>query len=111
VKAAVMKEVRFPSASRANVTYTARLYSDGSSSCNCKGWTRRVAVDGSRECKHTRQLAEDYNCRARTDPTHTAPVITAQPKAYVPPLPVKQQPKVQQETIVESPRRRFNWDD
>jgi hypothetical protein len=29
-------------------------YVDGSTSCNCKGWTRRTAVDGTRTCKHTR---------------------------------------------------------
>jgi hypothetical protein len=33
--------------------YVTRLYSDGSTSCNCPGWTRRVDGAGRRHCKHT----------------------------------------------------------
>ena len=29
-------------------------YDDGSTSCSCPGWCKRVAPDGSRSCKHTR---------------------------------------------------------
>ena len=41
-------------------TYETLQYSDGSLSCACQGWTRRVASDGSRTCKHVRavQLGE-----------------------------------------------------
>jgi bifunctional non-homologous end joining protein LigD len=42
--------------SSGNGSYETRLYSDGSTSCNCPGWTRRVASDGSRSCKHTREV-------------------------------------------------------
>ena len=37
-----------------NGTYETLQYNDLSTSCNCAGWTRRVAVDGSRSCRHTR---------------------------------------------------------
>lgn len=35
--------------------YTATLWADGTASCNCPGWTRRIA-DGHRECKHSKEL-------------------------------------------------------
>jgi hypothetical protein len=39
--------------------YETVLWSDATLSCNCPGWTRRVAKDGSRSCKHlTAALAE-----------------------------------------------------
>jgi hypothetical protein len=44
----------FPSDSNPDKEYETLRYTDGSLSCNCLGWTRRVAVDGSRSCKHTR---------------------------------------------------------
>ena len=43
----------FPSSSGSK-TYQAILYTDGTTSCDCMGWTRRVAPDGSRSCKHTK---------------------------------------------------------
>jgi hypothetical protein len=42
----------FTSDSNPNVEYEALQYVDGATSCTCKGWTRRVAADGSRSCKH-----------------------------------------------------------
>ncbi len=42
----------FPSDSNPNVSYQTLQYADGTTSCNCKGWTRRVAADGSRSRKH-----------------------------------------------------------
>ena len=47
--------------------YETLLYIDGTTSCNCKGWTRRVAADGSRSCKHTRLVdmgTADVQCKA-----------------------------------------------
>lgn len=44
----------FRSGSNPNVEYQTLQYEDGSKSCNCMGWTRRVAGEGSRSCKHTR---------------------------------------------------------
>ena len=37
-------------------TYETIRYSDGSTSCACRGWCQRVAPDGSRSCKHTRSV-------------------------------------------------------
>ena len=36
--------------------YQTLLYADGTTSCDCPGWCRRVAPDGSRSCKHTRSV-------------------------------------------------------
>jgi hypothetical protein len=37
--------------------YTTLEYDNGSLSCDCPGWTRRVQPDGSRDCKHCRYVA------------------------------------------------------
>jgi hypothetical protein len=60
----------FRSDSNADVEYQTLLYGDGSTSCNCAGWTRRVATDGSRSCKHTRWVdlgTADQRCSATHD--------------------------------------------
>lgn len=57
----------FASDSNPNIKYETLQYSDGSTSCNCKGWTRRVAADGTRSCKHVRYVdmgIADQNCTA-----------------------------------------------
>ena len=57
----------FASDSNPNVEYETLQYADGTTSCNCKGWTRRVAPDGSRSCKHTRLVdmgTADHQCKA-----------------------------------------------
>ena len=46
----------FRSDSNPNTEYETLEFMDGTTSCNCKGWTRRVAPDGSRSCKHTRYV-------------------------------------------------------
>ena len=50
----ISKVWTFPSDSNPGRQYETLEYSDGTKSCNCPGWTRRVASDGSRSCKHTR---------------------------------------------------------
>lgn len=58
----------FGSDSNPSKQYQTLLYMDGSTSCNCPGWTRRVAADGSRSCKHTRLVdmnAADDACVSR----------------------------------------------
>jgi hypothetical protein len=45
---------RFKSSSGGG-TYETLLYSDGTTSCDCPGWTRRC-VDGVRTCKHVRAI-------------------------------------------------------
>ena len=57
----------FASDSNPNVEYQTLQYTDGTKSCNCKGWTRRVTADGSRSCKHTRAVdmgTADQSCKA-----------------------------------------------
>jgi hypothetical protein len=60
----------FASDSNPDVEYQTLQYGDGSTSCNCQGWTRRVAADGSRSCKHTRAVdlrTADRTCAATHD--------------------------------------------
>ena len=47
---------RFGSDSNPDKEYETLRYEDGSTSCNCPGWTRRITTDGSRSCKHTRSV-------------------------------------------------------
>jgi hypothetical protein len=57
----------FASDSNPDITYQTLQYLDGSTSCNCKGWTRRLAADGTRSCKHVRLVdmgIADQNCTA-----------------------------------------------
>ena len=57
----------FASDSNPNLEYQTLQYADGTTSCNCKGWTRRVAPDGSRSCKHSRAVdmgTADQTCKA-----------------------------------------------
>jgi hypothetical protein len=60
----------FASGSNPDVEYQTLQYADGSTSCNCQGWTRRVAADGSRSCKHARAVdlgTADRQCTATHD--------------------------------------------
>ena len=63
--------------------YQTLLYADGSTSCDCPGWCRRVAADGSRSCKHTRSVlmgTADRDCESRHD-SHAVPtpMLTTMP--------------------------------
>jgi hypothetical protein len=63
----ISKVWTFASDSNPNIEYETLQYLDGSTSCNCKGWTRRVAADGSRSCKHSRIVdmgTADDHCTA-----------------------------------------------
>ncbi|MGH7969838.1 MAG: hypothetical protein ACREIC_14030 [Limisphaerales bacterium] len=56
----------FASSSNPNIEYETLQYADGTTSCACPGWTRRVAPDGSRSCRHTRLVdmgTADSHCR------------------------------------------------
>lgn len=50
----VAKVWTFPSSSNPTKKYETLQYTDDTTSCNCPGWTRRTAADGSRTCRHTR---------------------------------------------------------
>jgi len=52
---AVAKVWTFKSSSGSG-TYETLQYVDGSTSCDCPGWTRRVDASGNRSCKHTRSV-------------------------------------------------------
>lgn len=51
---AVAKVWTFQSSSNGKVTHETLQYVDGSTSCGCPGWTKRVDRNGARTCKHTR---------------------------------------------------------
>lgn len=55
MKAAIATLFIFASDS-SSAQYQTLVYMDGTISCECKGWTRRVATDGTRSCKHTRYV-------------------------------------------------------
>lgn len=65
-KPAILRVVLFCSASNANKTYETLQYTDGSTSCSCKGWTLRTTADGGRDCRHTRLIRTQHY---RVDPT------------------------------------------
>ena len=81
--AAIAKCWTFASSSGSG-RYQTLQYADGSTSCDCPGWCRRVAADGSRSCKHTRSVlmgTADRECESMHDyqiPA-AAPVSTAPP--------------------------------
>jgi hypothetical protein len=64
--------------------YQTLLYVNGTTSCECPGWCRRVAADGSRSCKHTRSVLmgnADRECLSMHDygTTAAAPISTVMP--------------------------------
>jgi hypothetical protein len=61
----------FPSSS-GKAKYETLLYDDLSTSCNCPGWTRRVAPDGKRSCRHTRLADMGYGFAGRPAPADAA---------------------------------------
>lgn len=52
----VTKAWTFGSDSSPTKKYQTLLHENGTVSCDCMGWTRRVAADGTRSCKHTRAV-------------------------------------------------------
>lgn len=61
----IAKVWTFSSSSDPDKTYETLRYTDGTTSCNCPGWTRRTASDGTRSCKHTRLVDQgraDMDC-------------------------------------------------
>jgi hypothetical protein len=69
IKPAITKCWTFLS-SRGDRRYQTLLYQDGTASCDCPGWCRRVAGDGSRSCRHTRLVmlgTADRECDSAHD--------------------------------------------
>ena len=56
MSAAVIAKCWTFASSRGGHSYQTLLYADGSTSCDCPGWCKRTAPDGSRSCKHTRSV-------------------------------------------------------
>jgi hypothetical protein len=82
----------FRSDSDPGTQYETLCYSDGSTSCGCKGWTRRVAPDGSRSCKHTRWVDQgmaDRHCIATHNYENHQPQPLIKPHA-----PIKTSPRL-----------------
>jgi len=48
----IIRQWQFRSSTNPGIIYSTLMYNDGSASCNSPAWTRRVAKDGSRSCKH-----------------------------------------------------------
>ena len=48
----IVRQFQYRSSSSPNITYSTLLYDDGTASCNCPAWTRRVDAQGARTCKH-----------------------------------------------------------
>lgn len=102
--------------SSGNGLYETIQYTDGSTSCDCKGWTRRVDANGLRSCKHTRWVEQGVADRHAIGSKSYAPVSTRrsqpqpQPQRRVEPTPATSppsrfKPKERQEEPL--PKRRF----
>ena len=108
---AIVKVWIFNSSSNPNKNYESLKYSDGSLSCNCPGWCRRVTADGYRTCRHTRSVdagTADSECVSMVDYTKgktqtavsTPPVISK----------AKSKSKVTLEDTTEAPlKRKIRW--
>ena len=71
----------FASDSNPDREYQTLRYTDRFLSCNCPGWTRRLAADGSRSCKHTRWVDLGQADR-HSIATHNYEPLTTQPKPH-----------------------------
>ena len=100
----IAKVWTFKSESNPDKTYETLQYVDGSTSCNCPGWTKRAI----RTCKHTRfvdQGIADSNCTSSHE--YDAPVKAAKPAQHIQTtVKVKQAPP---EKLKAPPARKINW--
>lgn len=108
----IAKVWKFASSSGSN-TYETLQYIDNSTSCNCPGWTRRVAADGSRTCKHTRTVdmgQADSDCISSHDYNLTVkPLPVKAPQRALPDAKKIKMPKVKVELEQVAPARRVLW--
>jgi len=84
MKKPIHKVWTFRSDSDPDVSYQTLLCTDGTTSCECRGWCRRVAADGSRSCKHTRMVdlgTADQHCTATHEYGNHKP--QPQPKPHI----------------------------
>jgi hypothetical protein len=69
-KSAIVKTWSFKSKSNPSKMHETRLYADGSSSCNCSGWTRHTDDIGCRSCTHVKDVesgSADQTCVSYND--------------------------------------------
>jgi hypothetical protein len=98
----------FPSKSKpSDPPHETHQYLDGTVSCGCNGWTRHVASDGSRSCRHTRLVdtkeADNY-CLSKID--HLKTKVKPKP-IKLPPAPVAEE---QVETVKPTKvARKIQW--
>lgn len=60
--------------------YQTLQYADGTTSCDCPGWTRRAGVNNERSCKHTRSvLMGQADAEALSKMDYGVPVAVAAP--------------------------------
>jgi hypothetical protein len=70
INKSIVEVWEFKSDSNPSKRYQTLRYSDGSTSCNCPGWTRCIDGAGRRSCKHTRDVdmgMATENAAAHTD--------------------------------------------
>lgn len=92
----------FESESNPNKVYQTLHYTDGTTSCDCKGWTRRC-VNGQRTCRHTRLIECDMVPSDCKRVVYDDPGIVNAPTITITPKPTKRQPTTQH------PRRKFDF--
>ncbi len=101
---AISKAWTFASSRIGGTPYQTLLYADGSTSCDCMCWTRRVQPNGSRSCKHTRFVdmgIADSNATAQQSYAMGEKTATVSPSGQVKPT----------TTILKPIRRRIKFDD
>ena len=79
----ISKVWTFRSDSNPSKSYETLLYKDGTTSCGCPGWTRRVAANGERSCKHTR-LVDQGIADSHCDSSHEYTQVTVNVTVSVP---------------------------
>lgn len=74
--------------------YQTLQYTDGTTSCDCFGWTKRC-INGKRSCKHTRFVEAGLGAR------HAVKVVEQS-------TPGRRTPQRASEPVLAGPRRRFD---
>lgn len=115
----IVKSWTFRSNSNPNKTYETLQYSDGDTSCNCRGWT--YAKNGTRSCTHTRKvdqgLADREALSVWNSPNsiRVEPLPVRQPQRALPIIDLIEIPKkkapAKRVKVEAAPHRIVNWRD
>lgn len=99
----------FESESSPGKMYEALLYVDGSTSCNCKGWTmKKRTTNGLRTCTHTRKI--DAGMAERHAKSFVVYQQVSTRKSLVSTAPLTTKTETQGNLAPRSGSRRFNLD-